>query len=159
MLELIRSLFLHQEWADNLLLNAVESHLDSRQDLQIRGTLHHTVMVQRAFFALFLERPFDMQKELLIPESHTGLQRLFDETHTEELLFVNKLGEAELLQAIKIPWFEGLQFSLIDALLQVPMHSQNHRGQCLTRMRTLGAKPPTLDFIIWVKDHTSSTER
>jgi uncharacterized damage-inducible protein DinB len=31
------------------------------------------------------------------------------------------------------------------------MHSQNHRGQCLTKIRENGGKPPTLDYIKWAK--------
>ena len=37
-------------------------------------------------------------------------------------------------------------------LTQIVMHSQNHRGQCLTRLRENGAQPPTLDYILWAKD-------
>jgi uncharacterized damage-inducible protein DinB len=35
--------------------------------------------------------------------------------------------------------------------MQVALHGQNHRGQSLTRLRELGGKPPTLDYIIWIK--------
>ncbi len=36
-----------------------------------------------------------------------------------------------------------------EALLQCVMHSQWHRGQNATRLRELGATPPTVDLILW----------
>jgi uncharacterized damage-inducible protein DinB len=36
--------------------------------------------------------------------------------------------------------------------MQVVMHSQSHRGQCASRLRAAGGQPPTLDFIVWLKD-------
>jgi len=36
-----------------------------------------------------------------------------------------------------------------EALTQMAMHSQWHRGQNATRLRELGAQPPTVDLIAW----------
>ena len=52
---------------------------------------------------------------------------------------------------IPVYWFPGLSLPISDLLMQVAMHSQNHRGQCLTRLRELGGKPPTVDFIVYRK--------
>jgi hypothetical protein len=35
--------------------------------------------------------------------------------------------------------------------MQVVMHSQSHRGQCASRSREPGGKPPMTDFIIWLR--------
>ena len=152
MIEMMQSLFHHQEWADTTLLRAVQAHVKAENDSQLRSTLHHIVTVQRAFLSLFLERPFDMQKELEVPASLAEEERLFIDTHREELSFVTSLGESDLARVIEMPWIPGSRPSLAEALIQVVMHSQNHRGQCLSRLRTLGCTPPTLDFIIWLKD-------
>ena len=42
--------------------------------------------------------------------------------------------------------------SIAHAYVQVCMHSQGHRSQCATRLRSLGGKPPVTDFIVWLKD-------
>jgi uncharacterized damage-inducible protein DinB len=152
MIEMIQSLFHHQEWADTTLLRAVQAHKEAENDSQLRSTLHHIVTVQRAFLSLFLERPFDMQKELQVPAALADEERLFIDTHREELSFVTSLGESNLARVIEMPWIPGSRPTLAEALIQVVMHSQNHRGQCLSRLRTLGGTPPTLDFIIWLKD-------
>lgn len=93
-----------------------------------------------------------MQKELQTPESPADLERMFHDSHSEELSFVSKLQEADLTRVIEMPWIPDSRPSLAEALIQVVMHSQNHRGQSLSRLRTIGGNPPTLDFILWLKD-------
>jgi uncharacterized damage-inducible protein DinB len=149
---MMNELFQHQAWADAAILQAVRAHSEAAKDEKLRGALHHIVMVQRAFLSLFLARPFDMQKELQAPESFAGLERLYRDSHAEELAFVSTLQEAELTRVIEMPWIQGSRPSLAEALMQVVMHSQNHRGQCLSRLRAIGGNPPTLDFILWLKD-------
>src|SRR5271157_5467961 len=54
MIEMIQSLFHHQEWADTTLLRAAQAHVEAENDSQLRSTLHHIVTVQRAFLSRFL---------------------------------------------------------------------------------------------------------
>ena len=64
---------------------------------------------------------------------------------------MGKLEEAGLSRVLDLPWI-GSRASTAEALPQVVMHSQAHRGQCAARLRALGGNPPMTDFIIWVKD-------
>jgi hypothetical protein len=57
---MIQSLFHHRAWADAAILQAVRAHAEAEKDERLRRTLHHTIMVQRIFLSLFLERPFDL---------------------------------------------------------------------------------------------------
>jgi uncharacterized damage-inducible protein DinB len=150
-IDMLNALFKHQAWADAAILQTVRARPEAGKDEKLHATLHHIVMVQRAFLSLFLGRPFDMQKELQAPESLDDLERLFRDSHSEELSFVSTLQEADLTRVIEMPWLDSRP-SLAEALMQVVMHSQNHRGQSLSRLRTLGGDPPTLDFIIWLKE-------
>jgi uncharacterized damage-inducible protein DinB len=152
MLSLFRELYRHQAWGDAGILEAARAHGDPMKDERLIWTLHHMALVQRAFLSMFLQRPFDMAKESKIPESFAGLIELFRESHQEELAFVDSLELADLERPFDLPWIPGANPSLGEGLLQVVMHSQNHRGQCLTRLRESGAKPPTLDMILWIKD-------
>jgi len=151
MIDMINALYKHQAWADAAILQAVRAHPEAEKDEKLPITLHHIVMVQRAFLSLFLVRPFDMQKELQAPESLADLERLFRDSHSEELSFVSKLQQADLTRVIELPWIDSRP-TLAEALMQVVMHSQNHRGQSLSRLREIGGNPPTLDFILWLKD-------
>ena len=148
---MMNELYKHQAWADAAILQAVRAHPEAGNDQYLRRTLHHIVMGQRAFLSLFLGRPFDIRKESQTPESLADLVSLFRDSHREELSFVSNLQESELTRVIEMPWIQ-VRPSLAEALVQVVMHSQNHRGQCLSRLRTIAGNPPTLDFILWLKD-------
>jgi uncharacterized damage-inducible protein DinB len=152
MIDMIQSLFQHQEWADRELLAVVWTHRKAAEDDRLRATLHHIATVQRAFLSLFLARPFDIAKEIEVPASLETVEALFHDAHRAGLSFVAGLKEPDLARVIEMPWIPGARPTLAQAIMQVIMHSQNHRGQCLSRLRELGATPPTLDFIRWVRD-------
>jgi uncharacterized damage-inducible protein DinB len=148
-------LFDHLAWADATLLAAVQNCPAARDNEAMRHTLHHIVMVQRAFLAMFLKRPFDMAVESKQPDSLDAFLTSFRETHAEELAFIRTLDDAALSGRFESPWFPDAKLTLGQAMMQVVMHSQSHRGQCLSRLREAGEKPPTLDFILWLKDRPS----
>jgi uncharacterized damage-inducible protein DinB len=148
---LLQSLFSHQAWADAAILSAVQSHPESLGDEWLLKTLHHIVMVQRVFLSRFLVRPFDSVKESQRPESYDALVNLFRTSHDEQLAFVHGLSESDLERRFELPFLKT-QPTLVEGLTQVVMHSQNHRGQCLTRLRENATKPPTLDYILWIRD-------
>jgi len=148
---LLRTLVGHQAWADAAILNGVQAHPESARDEQLLKTLHHVVMVQRIFLALMQAHLFDHKKESQQPESFDQLVELYRVAHEQEEAFVDGLQEGDLERRFDLP-FLGSSPTIAESLTQVVMHGQNHRGQCLTRIREKGAKPPTLDYILWVKD-------
>ena len=156
MIPLFGRLFAHQAWADGAILSAVRGQAGAGEDEALRKGLHHIALVERGFLALFLERPFDFQKEMQPPASLDELEERFREAHAEQAAFVAGLTEADLERAIKPPWFPGLGLPLADALMQVVMHSQGHRAQCAARLRALGGNPPMTDYIVWVKDQAAA---
>jgi uncharacterized damage-inducible protein DinB len=151
-LPLFTDLFEHQAWADATMLATVRACPAAVDDEKVRQTLHHMITVQRAFLALFVKWPLDMAAELKAPETFDVLVARFRDTHPAEIAFAKDLTDASLTRVIEPPWFPGVKLTLPQAMLQVLMHSQAHRGQCATRLRAAGGQPPTLDFILWLKD-------
>jgi uncharacterized damage-inducible protein DinB len=158
MLTLISDLFRHQSWADSALLAAVRKHTPAAEDPQLRELLHHIVAVQRFFLATCEGKAFDRQQEMHAPATLDELTERFRVTHALEEQWIASLEETALSQTIEIPFFKGRAIPVWEALVQVCMHSQGHRAQCLTRLRTLGGQPPTLDYILWTKDRPSDLE-
>jgi uncharacterized damage-inducible protein DinB len=76
----------------------------------------------------------------------------------EELAFVDGLTESELERRFDLP-FLGSHPTVAEGLTQVVMHSQNHRGQCLTKIRENGQKPPALEYIKWAKNQHADQGR
>ena len=53
---------------------------------------------------------------------------------------------------VRIPWFPEPPciITISEALVQVAMHTQHHRGQCMTRLKDFGGEPKNVDWIIWL---------
>ena len=57
-----------------------------------------------------------------------------------------------LSRTVRIPWFPDppCVLTVAEALVQVAMHTQHHRGQCMTRLKDFGGEPKNVDWIIWL---------
>jgi uncharacterized damage-inducible protein DinB len=62
------------------------------------------------------------------------------------------LDSEELSRPVRIHWFPDPPciITVSEALVQVAMHSQHHRGQCMTRLKDFGGEPVNVDWIIWL---------
>jgi uncharacterized damage-inducible protein DinB len=151
MLTLIKDLFLYQAWADATLLASVVAEPQAGNDERLLWILNHTITVQRYFLSLVLNRSFDFAAEQKAPGSMRALAAVYRETESEFRDCLSVLREEDLTsRSLNVPFIQANPM-LGEALMQVALHGQNHRGQSLTRLRELGGKPPTLDYIIWTK--------
>ena len=57
-----------------------------------------------------------------------------------------------MARTVRIPWFPDppCVITVAEALVQVAMHTQHHRGQCMTRLKDFGGEPKNVDWIIWL---------
>src|ERR1700728_2677709 len=124
-LPLLSELFDHQAWADASMLGAVRACPAAYEDEKLRQTLHHMITVQRAFLAVFVKWPLDLNAELKPPESLDVLVARFRETHPAEIAFVKGLDDASLTRVIETPWLPGAELTPAQALMQVLLHSQS----------------------------------
>jgi uncharacterized damage-inducible protein DinB len=152
MFSLIRDLIQHQAWADATLLQAIHSNKIARADAVLLANLHHIVAVHCYFLALLRDERFDRDADTAATLSFTQLEERFRHAHRDQLALIKNLNSADLTRIVPMADLPGTEPSLGQSLLQVVLHSQNHRGQALTRLRELGGTPPTLDFIVWLKN-------
>jgi uncharacterized damage-inducible protein DinB len=141
-------LFRHLAWADASLLAAVAAHPDSLGDERVQKLLRHFLRVERAFYARFTGGDADAVRE--IPAEFRAVVGLFRTAHSDLLAFVDGLTDAEAARRFPLPALE-IHPTVAEGLTQVALHSHNHRGQCLLRLRENGATPPNLDYIFWIK--------
>jgi len=94
---------------------------------------------------------FDIQKESQPATSLAGLQERYAESHAKQRLLLKDVTAESLTRKVENPWAPDLSGTVAEILMQVVLHSQNHRGQCLTRLRELTGAAPALDFIVWLK--------
>jgi uncharacterized damage-inducible protein DinB len=150
---MFQSLWAHLTWADDAILKAVTEHEGAFDAEDIRKLLHHIASVEQFFLSLFQGRAFDLARMKDVPAGLAEMQRLFTEAHTDGAAYVARLDDALLARTIEfpVPAFKDFHPSIQDALMQVILHSEHHRGQVAMRLRALGAKPPVLDYIVWVR--------
>jgi uncharacterized damage-inducible protein DinB len=150
---LLRDLLDHQLWADGEHWSAMAAHPAARDDKTIRDRLHHIHLVQRAFAWITGDRATQFVASK--PEdfaSFDALREFARGSHAQIVQCRDAMTGERLNASIDAPWFPKeppLTLTVAEALTQMTMHSQWHRGQNATRLRELGAEPPTVDLIMW----------
>ena len=147
----LEELYLHQEWADAEHWRAFELFPQALEDKAIRERLLHIHLVQHAF--LWLLGPRDSGFTIKKAEDFPAMTELkqYGQDGLRQMNELVKGIDATLSETVEVPWFKpSAKISVRHALMQAAMHSHYHRGQNATRLRELGATPPTTDFIMWL---------
>jgi uncharacterized damage-inducible protein DinB len=149
MLPHLRDLTAHAEWA-NAVFFGQWAKSPARDHEELRRRVRHVFDVQTAFHAMLCGqgavRPADV-----VP-TFDELKTTAQASHTAMRLFVVGLSDADLTRTINLPWFKNpaCDVSVADALVQVAMHAQHHRGQLMTRLKDHGGEPANVDYVIWL---------
>jgi uncharacterized damage-inducible protein DinB len=150
MLTFLRDLLAHAEWANAVFFHAWAKS-PARDHEEMRRRVGHIIGVQDGFLMILRgEKPgmppdgpppsFDALKSRAVA-SHAGLRE-----------FAAALEPEALARTVRVPWFPEPPCVLAvgEALVQVAMHTQHHRGQCMTRLKDFGGEPKNVDWIIWL---------
>jgi len=114
--------------------------------------LHHILVAHRYWIHLGQAPPFFVEEETMVPDSLDMIVARYQATQALERVWLDGLRESDLARVLESPFFPGRVIAMGDALMQVCMHSHGHRSQCATKLRAMGGEPPSLDFILWLKD-------
>ena len=145
----LKDLLSHQAWADALFFRAWQGS-SVQEDEDLRTRTDHLVSTQEAFLQVLKgdevawpERPLPGFREL---------RQRCEANHEVFGALGRGLDQAALTRVVRVPWFPDppCLVSVSDALLQVCLHTQHHRGQNMTRLKALGAAPRNVDYIIWL---------
>ena len=157
MLSMIEDLLRHKWWANANLLRAIQQHRPASEDEELRKMLHHILVADRFWLLTILGRPFVREDEMVVPADLAGVIERFNVTEHLESEWLSKATEANLERMLQTRSSRlGMDVSVRNAFLQICLHTQGHRAQCATRLRVLGGTPPGTDFVLWVKDQTTS---
>jgi uncharacterized damage-inducible protein DinB len=150
MLSFLRELMGHSEWA-----NAIFFHTwgksPARDHEELRQRVGHIIGVQSGFLSVVKGQApgfppagppstYDELKARAV-SSHSGLRE-----------FTANLTEDGMARKVQIPWIPDPPciITVGESLVQAAMHSQHHRGQCMTRLKDFGGEPKNVDWIIWL---------
>jgi uncharacterized damage-inducible protein DinB len=150
MLSFVRDLMAHAEWANGVFFHTWGKS-PARDNEELRTRVRHIIGVQSGFLSVLkgetLTMPqggppltYDELKARAVP-CHAGLRE-----------FTAGLRDDGLSRMVHIPWFPDPPciITVAEALVQVGMHTQHHRGQCMTRLKDFGGEPKDVDWIIWL---------
>lgn len=146
----LRDLLTHAEWANGVFFH-IWGKSPARDNEELRRRMDHLVGVQEGFLAVFRGQaaggpsagppdPFEKIKSRA-QICHSGLAE-----------FAAGLDAAGLDKKVLIPWIPNPPCIITtgEAIVQVAMHSQHHRGQCMTRLKDFGGEPKNVDWILWL---------
>src|ERR1700722_942032 len=146
----LRDLMGHAEWA-----NAVFFHTwgksPARDNEELSQRVRHIIGVQSGFLVVVRgETPTIPGDEPPLPYEELKKRAIWSHTGLRELT-AGLQGDA-LTRTVRIPWFPDppCVITVAEALVQAAMHSQHHRGQCMTRLKDFGGEPKNVDWIIWL---------
>jgi uncharacterized damage-inducible protein DinB len=148
----LQDLLRHEAWADAKLLQAIRSCAAAPDDSIVRERLRHSHDVQRVYLAVLHDEPVDLEALQLPSASFDELAASVMRYHGAMAVFLEN-PRADILDraaVLRIPGYDDREMTLGDAMAQMAMRSQYHRGQVATRLRELGGEPPLMDFIVWV---------
>jgi uncharacterized damage-inducible protein DinB len=147
--DLLRDLLTYSAWANAVFFHAWGKS-PARDHEEMRTRVGHIVGVQKAFLSILRgDQP-------QIPTD--GPAATFEElkagaeiSHAGLLDALALYDSVSLTRLIKIPWiYDPPLIPVYEALIQVVLHTQHHRGQCMTRLRDFGGQPKTVDWISWL---------
>lgn len=150
MLTFLRDLMAHAEWANGVFFH-VWGKSPARDHEELRRRVEHILGVQQGFLSVFLGEPSGGPGNGQ-PRSFEDLKTWAETGHAGMHDFVATLEPETLSHAVRIPWFPDppCVITIAEALVQVAMHTQHHRGQLMTRLKDFGGEPKNVDWIIWL---------
>lgn len=150
MLTFVRDLLAHAEWANAVFFHAWGKS-PARDHEELRHRVDHLIVVQEAFLLALGGQPFPEPKEGPAPPI-ADLKSRAQASHQGLNGFAAALDEQSISGTIRVPWFPDppCVITIGQALVQVAMHTQHHRGQCMTRLKDYGGEPKNVDWIIWL---------
>ena len=145
----LKDLLSHQAWADAVFFRAWEAS-GTLEDKDLRTRTDHMVSVQEAFLQVLKGDAVAIAERSL--PAFQELKARYEAGHQVLRALGRGLDAESLAKSVRVPWFPDppCVIPVADALLQVCLHSQHHRGQCMARLKAIGATPKNVDYIIWL---------
>ncbi|HLO66047.1 MAG TPA: DinB family protein [Holophaga sp.] len=149
LLEHVKDMHDHMAWADAVWFDTWGKS-EAREDEDLRARVRHMADVEAGFLMVLEGREVDFGGERPLP-TFEDLRAATRANHAAFAGILEGLDAPGLAREVTIPWFPGppCVITVDEALTQVAMHTQHHRGQLMARLKELGGKAQNVDYIIW----------
>lgn len=151
MLDLIRDLYAHQEWADAAQWQAILASDAARHDADLKARLVHLHGAQQVWLGRWQGLSLGFPK----PEDHASIEDTFhfaQACHAALRAYLSLRKDADLAEPVTYTNLAGETFTqpLSELMIHLAMHSQYHRGQIMTRLKQVGGQATDVDYIFWI---------
>jgi len=163
--ELLRLLFQYNQWADRRTLDSCNALTNEQftRDLgssfrSVRDTLAHLYGAEWIWNERIEGRsPTGLPTGTTFPDL-AAVRAKLEEIDTYYLDYVTRLTAEDLERVIRYKSLAGEEFSnpLWQTLHQLSNHATYHRGQAVTLLRQLGAKPVATDLIAFYRERAAA---
>ena len=152
-----RDLLTHMTWADAATWRAARAVPAAHTDDRLRWLFHHVHLVQHVYLQAWRGDPFVVTELSTYPDLD-AIAAWARPYYPAAAAFAASVDDARLASPQQYPWANLIeaQFGVVrpttmgESAWQVFSHSTYHRGQIATRLREIGATPPTIDYRGWV---------
>lgn len=153
-------LFAYNAWANRLILDAAGQLPDEQyvRDLKssyggVHGTLAHIVWAEHLWLNRWLVRPNPAVPQGKDLQTLAEVRARWDEVEAERGRLLARITDAGLDETRIVKPSSGGEYThtFRQMLRHVINHSSYHRGQIVTFLRQLGAKPPSTDLILFYR--------
>ena len=156
----IKTLHAYNSWADNRVFEAV-ALLEEEQYMQdmkgshggIHPTLIHLVGAEKIWLERFQgnPQPFLTQNP---PKNLADLKAIWEKVGYDTAKWLSTMNDKKLNGTFTMQTAKGDTYTHIfwQAFQHLVNHSSYHRGQIVTMLRQLGAKPVSTDLILFYRE-------
>ena len=150
MRDIAADLVAHKNHANAALLDAIGQNAAAAADVDVLDLLHHVLLANRFWLLTVRGAPFVYEEESRRSASLEDLVARYAGMQAEESMWLDAASDADLAATIENPQIPGGRCSVMQAWLQVCLHSHGHRAQLAKLLRAHGGQPPATDFILWL---------
>jgi uncharacterized damage-inducible protein DinB len=154
MIDTVRRLWAHCEWADGLLLDALRNAPDA--DSAWKEYAHILGSEDRWLSRIRGSAP---QTEIWPNVDKVEIEPLRSDIVGGYTTYLHGIDEADLSRSVEYTNSAGRKFETMcgDILLHVFLHGQYHRGKINVLLRQSGNEPAPVDFIAFVRGVPAAT--
>lgn len=156
----VLELFAYNAWANRTIFDAVERLRDEQyfRDLKsshggVHGTLAHIVWAEHLWLNRWLVRPNPAVPQGRDLRSLGEVRVRWEEVEADRGRWLAELTDARLEETRAVKPSSGGEYvhTFRQMFGHLISHSSYHRGQVVTLLRQLGAKPPSTDLILYYR--------
>jgi uncharacterized damage-inducible protein DinB len=155
-----RELFTYNAWANRTIFDAAAALPDEQyfRDLKssyggVHGTLAHIVWAEHLWLNRWLVRPNPAVPQGADLPTLAEVRARWEAVEAERQTFLAGLDDTGLEETRAVKPTSGGEYvhTLRQMFRHLINHSSYHRGQIVTFLRQLGAKPPSTDLILFYR--------